>query len=58
VLIVGPGSGRIGHSIELDHCWVHAAKALRAAGRQAVLVNANTAAAGGLTMSTAPTSNR
>ena len=48
VLIVGPGSGRIGHSIELDHCWVHGARALRAAGRQAVLVNANTAAAGGL----------
>ena len=48
VLIVGPGSSRIGHSIELDHCWVHGARALRAAGRQAVLVNANTAAAGGL----------
>jgi carbamoyl-phosphate synthase large subunit len=48
VLVVGPGSSRIGHSIELDHCWVHGAKALRAAGRQAVLVNANTAAAGGL----------
>lgn len=48
VLIVGPGSSRIGHSIELDHCWVHGARALRAAGRQAILVNANTAAAGGL----------
>ncbi len=48
VLIVGPGSGRIGHGIELDHCCVHGAKALRAAGRQAVMVNANPAAAGGL----------
>ncbi|MEE4111485.1 MAG: carbamoyl-phosphate synthase large subunit [Desulfobacteraceae bacterium] len=48
VLIVGPGSGRIGHGIELDHCCVHAAKALRATGRQAVMVNANPAAAGGL----------
>ncbi|WP_372681539.1 carbamoyl-phosphate synthase large subunit [Desulfosarcina sp.] len=48
VLIVGPGSGRIGHGIELDHCCVHGAKALRAAGRQTVMVNANPAAAGGL----------
>ena len=48
VLIVGPGSSRIGHSIELDHCCVHAAKALRAAGRQTVMLNANPAAAGGL----------
>jgi carbamoyl-phosphate synthase large subunit len=48
VLIVGPGSGRIGHSIELDHCCVHAAKALRAAGRHTVMLNANPAAAGGL----------
>jgi len=48
VLIVGPGSGRIGHGIELDHCCVHGAKALRSAGRQAVMVNANPAAAGGL----------
>ncbi len=48
VLIVGPGSGRIGHGIELDHCCVHGAKALRAAGRHAVMVNANPAASGGL----------
>ena len=48
VLIVGPGSGRIGHGIELDHCCVHGAKALRATGRQAIMVNANPAAAGGL----------
>ena len=48
VLIVGPGSSRIGHGIELDHCWVHGARTLRAAGRQAILINANTAAAGGL----------
>ncbi len=48
ILIVGPGSSRIGHSIELDHCCVHGAKALRAAGRQAVMINANPGAAGGL----------
>lgn len=48
VLIVGPGYGRIGHSIELDHCCVHGAKALRTAGRQAIMVNANPAAAGGV----------
>ncbi len=48
VLIVGPGSGRIGHSIELDHCCVHGAKALRDAGRHAIMVNANPAAAAGL----------
>ena len=48
VLIVGPGSGRIGHGIEQDHCCVHAAHALRAAGRRPVLVNANPSAAGGV----------
>ena len=48
VLVVGPGSGRIGHGIEQDHCCVHAARALRAAGRRAVLINANPAATGGV----------
>jgi carbamoyl-phosphate synthase large subunit len=49
VLVVGPGSGRIGHGIELDHCCVHAARTLRAAGRQAMLANANPGAAGSIT---------
>jgi carbamoyl-phosphate synthase large subunit len=48
VLIVGPGSSRIGHSIELDHCCVHGARGLQAAGREVIMVNANPAAAGGL----------
>ena len=47
VLIVGPGSGRIGRSIELDHCCVHGARALQAAGRKVILVNANPSAACG-----------
>ncbi len=48
ILMVGPGSGRIGQSIELDHCCVHGAKALRAAGRKVVMVNGNPASACGL----------
>lgn len=48
VLVVGPGPGRIGQGIELDHCCVHAAKALRAAGRRPVLINGNPASACGL----------
>ncbi|MFO7713348.1 carbamoyl-phosphate synthase large subunit [Desulfosarcina sp.] len=48
VLIVGPGCGRIGQSIELDHCCVHGSKALRAAGRQVILVTSNPASACGL----------
>ncbi|MGA6925236.1 MAG: carbamoyl-phosphate synthase large subunit [Desulfosarcina sp.] len=48
VLIVGPGPGCIGQSIELDHCCVHAAKALRDAGRRSILINANLASACGL----------
>ncbi len=41
VLIVSPGPARIGQSIELDHCLVHAAKALRAAGRKVIMASAN-----------------
>jgi carbamoyl-phosphate synthase large subunit len=41
VLIVGPGSGRIGHGLELDHCCIHAARALQAAGHRAIVINAN-----------------
>ena len=50
VLMVGPGSSRIGQSLELDHCCMHAAKALRAAGRQVVMVNGNPASACGLNL--------
>jgi carbamoyl-phosphate synthase large subunit len=48
VLIAGPGAGRIGHGIELDHCCSHAARRLRKAGRRSILVNSNPAVAGGL----------
>jgi len=48
VLIAGPGAGRIGHGIELDHCCAHAARRLRKAGRRAILVNSNPSMAGGL----------
>jgi len=48
VLIAGPGAGRIGHGIELDHCCAHAARSLRKAGRRAIFVNSNPAVAGGL----------
>ena len=47
VLIATPGIARIGQSIELDHGCVHAARALRAAGRKVVLVSANPASAVG-----------
>jgi len=45
VLIVSPGTARIGQSIELDHCCAHAAKALHAAGRSVIMASANPASA-------------
>ncbi|BBO72784.1 carbamoyl phosphate synthase large subunit [Desulfosarcina widdelii] len=48
ILIAGPGAGRIGHGIELDHCCAHAARRLQKAGRRSILVNSNPAVAGGL----------
>ena len=48
VLIAGPGAGRIGHGIELDHCCAHAARRLSKVGRRSILVNSNPAAAGGV----------
>ena len=47
VLVVGPGTARIGQGIEPDHCCAHAAKALKAAGRKVILATANSAPACG-----------
>ncbi|MBA2637118.1 MAG: carbamoyl-phosphate synthase large subunit, partial [Solirubrobacterales bacterium] len=41
VLILGAGPNRIGQGIEFDYCCVHAAMTVRAAGRDAVMVNCN-----------------
>ena len=41
VVVVGSGPIRIGQGIEFDYCSVHAAWALRGAGRAAVMVNSN-----------------
>ena len=41
VVVIGSGPIRIGQGIEFDYCSVHAAWALRDAGRQAVLINSN-----------------
>ena len=41
VLILGSGPNRIGQGIEFDYCCVHAAKAFRALGFEAVMVNCN-----------------
>ena len=48
VLLVGPGPGRIGQSIEMDHCCSRGAKSLHAAGRRVALVNGNPGSACGL----------
>jgi carbamoyl-phosphate synthase large subunit len=40
-VVVGSGPIRIGQGIEFDYCSVHAAWALREAGRSAVMVNSN-----------------
>jgi len=41
VIILGSGPNRIGQGIEFDYCCVKAAKAIRAAGLKAVMVNCN-----------------
>ena len=41
IVILGSGPNRIGQGIEFDHCCVHAAYALRAAGFEAIMVNCN-----------------
>src|SRR5205807_7226947 len=39
--VLGSGPNRIGQGIEFDYCCVHAARAFRALGYEAVLVNPN-----------------
>src|SRR5207237_5384656 len=41
VVVLGSGPNRIGQGIEFDYCCVHAARAFRALGYEAVLVNPN-----------------
>src|SRR4051795_6556209 len=41
VVIVGSGPNRIGQGIEFDYCCVHAAKAFRTLGYEAIMVNSN-----------------
>jgi carbamoyl-phosphate synthase large subunit len=41
VVILGAGPNRIGQGIEFDYCCVHAAMEVRAAGRDAVMINCN-----------------
>ena len=41
VVILGSGPNRIGQGIEFDYCCVHAAQAVRGAGRDAVMLNCN-----------------
>jgi carbamoyl-phosphate synthase large subunit len=41
VVVLGSGPNRIGQGIEFDYCCVHAARALRELGYEAVLVNSN-----------------
>jgi carbamoyl-phosphate synthase large subunit len=41
VVILGAGPNRIGQGIEFDYCCVHAAMTVRAADRDAVMINCN-----------------
>ncbi|MEM2994857.1 MAG: carbamoyl-phosphate synthase large subunit [Candidatus Bathyarchaeia archaeon] len=41
VVILGSGPNRIGQGIEFDYCCVHAVKALREEGYEAIMVNCN-----------------
>jgi len=41
IVILGSGPNRIGQGIEFDYCCVHAAQAVRATGREAVMINCN-----------------
>jgi carbamoyl-phosphate synthase small subunit len=41
VLVLGSGVYRIGSSVEFDYCSVMTARALRAAGKQSILINYN-----------------
>ena len=41
IVIIGSGPNRIGQGIEFDYCCVHVAQAVRAAGRQSIMINCN-----------------
>ena len=41
IVVLGSGPNRIGQGIEFDYCCVHAARAFRELGYEAVLVNSN-----------------
>ena len=41
IMVLGGGPNRIGQGIEFDYCCVHAVKAIRALGYQAIMVNCN-----------------
>lgn len=41
MMIIGSGPNRIGQGIEFDYCCVHAAKALRQAGYETIMLNCN-----------------
>jgi carbamoyl-phosphate synthase large subunit len=41
IIVLGSGPNRIGQGIEFDYCCVHAVKALKEAGYEAIMVNCN-----------------
>jgi carbamoyl-phosphate synthase large subunit len=41
IMVLGGGPNRIGQGIEFDYCCVHAAKAIREAGYESIMVNCN-----------------
>lgn len=41
MMIIGSGPNRIGQGIEFDYCCVHAAKTLRSAGYETIMLNCN-----------------
>ncbi len=41
IMVLGGGPNRIGQGIEFDYCCVHAAKAIREAGFESIMVNCN-----------------
>jgi len=40
-VVIGSGPIRIGQGIEFDYCSVHAARALKEAGYQSIMINSN-----------------
>lgn len=41
IIVLGSGPNRIGQGIEFDYCCVHAVKALKEAGYEAIMINCN-----------------